>query len=124
MSEHVFSSTRFDPATPVDLNQDVEQERLSKPAPQAFFNIVACWSIRDEDAQAILGDIANIPGFKLQAGSFRLLDVDTLTRISLFVGIFNALNSMGAPASPAGNGPPAIGVATFDDSDKQRFGPG
>ena len=92
MAEPVVPSTRDDRAASYDLNQEVEQERLSKPALQAFLNIVACWSIRDEDARALLGNIANIPDYKIESGSLRLLDVDALTRISLLVGIFNALN--------------------------------
>lgn len=94
MSEHVFSSTRFDPATPVDLNEEVVQERLSRPALQAFSNIVANWSIHDEDARALLGGIDTSPDYKLEPGSIRLLDIDTLTRISLLVGIFSSLNTL------------------------------
>ena len=87
-----FPSSRYQPAPPVDLTDRAERERLSPSALKAFFNIVARWSIRDEDARALLGGLSNGPYYKWRKDPQRTLDVDTLTRVSYLVGIFKALN--------------------------------
>ncbi len=83
---------RYQPAPPVDLTDRAERERLSPSALKAFFNLVARWSIRDEDARALLGGLSNGPYYKWRKDPARTLDVDTLTRVSYLVGIFKALN--------------------------------
>lgn len=81
------------PASPfVDLSTKAARERLSAPALRAFFNIIDRWGIRDEDARALLGGISNGPYYKWKADPDRVLDTDTLTRVSYLVGIFKALN--------------------------------
>lgn len=67
------------------------RKRLSPSAIKGFFRIAAKWHIKDEDARQLLGGISTGSFYSLKKGP-RALDQDTLTRISLLVGIFKALN--------------------------------
>lgn len=87
-----YPVTRYGPAVPADLTAKPTRERLSPPALKAFFNIVDRWSIRDEDARALLGGLSNGPYYTWRKNPERTLDTDTLTRLSYLVGIFKALN--------------------------------
>ncbi len=77
---------------PVDLTDRSVRERLSGSGVRAFFNIMARWKVRDEDARALLGGVTNGPYYELKRKAGRVLDVDRLTRVSLLIGIFKALN--------------------------------
>lgn len=74
-----------------DLGVRAERERLSRPALKAFFNVMARWRVRDEDARALLGGVTNGPFYEMKRNADRLLDVDRLTRVSYLIGIFKAL---------------------------------
>ena len=87
-----YPRSRHTPPPPVDLTDRAARERLSGPALRAFFNIMGRWQIRDEDARALLGGVTNGPYYELKRRPDRVLDVDRLTRVSLLVGIFKALN--------------------------------
>ncbi len=76
---------------PPDLGARAERERLSGPALRAFFNVMARWSVRDEDARALLGGVSNGPFYEMKRNPDRLLETDRLTRISYIIGIFKAL---------------------------------
>lgn len=76
---------------PPDLSSRVVQERLSPAATRGFFQIAQHWKLRDEDARALLGGISNGAFYNLKRHP-KTLDQDRLTRISLLVGIFKALN--------------------------------
>jgi Protein of unknown function (DUF2384) len=76
---------------PADLSNREIQEKLSPAAARAFFGLVTHWKLRDEDARALLGGMSNGSFYQLKRGP-RTLDQDKLTRISLLVGIFKALN--------------------------------
>jgi hypothetical protein len=69
----------------------VTRERLSGPALRAFFNVMARWQVKDDDARQLLGGVTNGPYYEMKRSPDRLLDVDRLTRVSLVVGIFKAL---------------------------------
>ena len=92
MPQLAYPATRYDPAPLIDLSAKAERERLSGSALQAFFNIMDSWTVRDEDARALLGGISNGPYYRWKREPVRLLDTDVLTRISYLVGIFKALN--------------------------------
>ncbi len=78
---------------PADLSNKQVQKRLSPAARKAFFKIVAAWKIRDEEAKQLLGGISNGAFYQMKAGEMKTpLDQDRLTRVSLLVGIFKALN--------------------------------
>ena len=87
-----YPATRFRVDAPPDLGARSERERLSAPALKAFFNIMARWQIRDEDARALLGGVSNGPFYEWKRDPNRTLDTDRLTRISYLIGIFKALN--------------------------------
>lgn len=83
---------RYRTEAPPDLQARAERERLSGAALKAFFNIMARWKIRDEDARALLGGVTNGPFYEMKRNPDRLLDTDRLTRISYLIGIFKALH--------------------------------
>ena len=87
-----YPATRHQPEPLVDLSARAERERLSPSAIKAFFNIMQTWSVRDEDARALLGGMSNGRFYEMKKKPERILDPDTLTRISYLVGIFKALN--------------------------------
>lgn len=86
------------PAPPVDLNDRATRERLSGPGLRAFFNVMARWQVRDDDARLLLGGVTNGPYYEMKRQPDRLLDVDRLTRISLVIGIFKALGMLHSDA--------------------------
>jgi hypothetical protein len=87
-----YPATRYDPTPLIDLTSRPERERLSASALKAFFNLVDCWNIRDEDARSLLGGISNGPYYTWKKQPERVLDADVLTRISYLLGIFKALH--------------------------------
>lgn len=87
-----YPATRSPPTLPTDLSARDVRERLSPAALRGFFALVDRWRLRDEDARALLGGVSNGPFYQLRKDPARTLDVDRLTRVSLLVGIFKALN--------------------------------
>lgn len=87
-----YPATRHEAGPPADLTDRAVRERLSAPALKAFFNIMARWRVRDQDARALLGGVTNGPYYEMKRAPDRLLDTDRLARISLLVGIFKALH--------------------------------
>src|SRR5215210_1743289 len=86
------------PPLPADLTVRAERERLSGAAIRAFFNIMTRWEVRDEDARGLLGGMTNGPYYELKRHPDRTLDIDRLTRMSLLVGIYKALNILHSEA--------------------------
>lgn len=76
-----------------DLTNRRERERLSASALKAFLNIAAKWGLNEVQARGLLGGIASstFHTWKTQPRG-KKLDQDTLTRISLIIGIYKALN--------------------------------
>lgn len=77
--------------TPPNLADPATRKRLSPSAIKGFFRIAAQWHVRDEDARQLLGGVSSGSFYSLKKNP-RVLSQDTLTRISLLVGIFKALN--------------------------------
>ena len=76
------AANRSDPST---------RERLSRI--KAFLRIAEKWGVKDRDARVLLGGMSSGSFYDVKKESTqRVLDKDTLTRISLLVGIFKALN--------------------------------
>jgi hypothetical protein len=76
-----------------DLSNPITRARLSRSAIKGFFRIIEKWKIKDPDARQLLGGISSGTYYALKREpAQRTLDQDTLTRISLLVGIFKALN--------------------------------
>jgi hypothetical protein len=86
-----YPASRYRPDAPPDLGTRAERERLSTPALKAFFNIMARWGVRDEDARALLGGVTNGPFYEMKRDPARVLDADRLTRVSYLIGMFKAL---------------------------------
>jgi hypothetical protein len=78
--------------TPVDLSDKIVQKRLGPPAIRAFLKIRDLWELRDEDGRQLLGGMSNGAFYELKRKSRATLDQDRLTRISILLGIFKALN--------------------------------
>ncbi len=82
---------------PADLSSRAVQEKLSPTAIRAFFRLTAHWKLRDEDARGLLGGVSNGSFYQLKRSPSKTLDQDKLTRVSLLVGIFKALNILYSP---------------------------
>jgi hypothetical protein len=87
-----YPAGRHTSDAPPDLTSRAERERLSGPALRAFFNIMARWQVRDEDARLLLGGVSNGPFYDMKRNPDRTLDADRLMRVSCMVGIFKALH--------------------------------
>ena len=93
MTAPIYPAGRYEPSPIVDLNARDERERLTPSALRAFFNVMERWSVRDEDARQLLGNVTNGPFYELKRRPRgRVLDADKLLRISYLIGIFKALN--------------------------------
>jgi hypothetical protein len=93
MTARGYPASRYEPSPLVDFVSPGARARLSPAALKAFFNIMHHWKVRDEDARALLGGISNGPFYAMKKQpAERVLDADTLLRISYLVGIFKALN--------------------------------
>jgi hypothetical protein len=82
----------FPAATVTDLSRKETQERLSAAALRAFFKLAEAWEVRDEAARQLLGGVSHGVFYQMKRGQKKILDQDKLTRISLLLGIFKALN--------------------------------
>jgi len=82
---------------PLDLSSRAVQEKLSPAANRAFFSLTTHWKLRDEDARNLLGGVSNGSFYQLKRSASKTLDQDKLTRISLLIGIFKALNILFNP---------------------------
>ncbi len=82
----------FSTDTATDLSNKEVQQRLSRAAVPALFQLVQAWKVRDEAARQLLGGVSNGVYYQLKRGHKKTLDQDKLTRISLLIGIFKALN--------------------------------
>jgi hypothetical protein len=67
------------------------RRRLSAPALRAFFGIARAWDLSTTEERAILGWPPASTFHKYKSGDAGVLSFDTLTRISLVLGIYKAL---------------------------------
>ena len=81
-----------DPQGIPDLTDASTRRRLTPAAIEAFFSISDKWSLRGEDAMALLGGVSNGRYFDLKKSRRGVLTQDELTRVSLLIGIFKSLN--------------------------------
>lgn len=75
-----------------DLTDAATRKRLSSPAIVAFFEIAHKWDLKSNDAMALLGGVSSGRYFELKRRQKGALTQDELTRVSLLIGIFKALN--------------------------------
>ncbi len=83
--------------TATDLSRKDNRARLSPSALKGLFRIAAHWNLRDADTRILLGGISSGSFYELKAAPRKTLDEDQLTRISLLVGIYKALNILYSP---------------------------
>jgi hypothetical protein len=76
----------------VDLSSRDARERLTRSALPAFFKLTQAWQLRDEASRQLLGGVSNGVFYQMKRRHKKTLDQDKLTRISLLLGIFKALN--------------------------------
>lgn len=91
----LIAGYRFD--TAANLSDALTRKRLSPAGSQAFLRITGKWAVKDEDARQLLGGISSGSFYALKKEPRRTLDQDTLTRISLLIGIFKALHILYSP---------------------------
>ncbi len=76
-----------------DLSKAEVRRKLSPAALRTFVNIVDKWNLTEAQARALLGGVASSTYHAWKTNpKGRQLDQDTLTRISLAIGIYKALN--------------------------------
>jgi uncharacterized protein (DUF2384 family) len=75
-----------------DLGEPATRKRLSPAAIAAFFRIADAWNLGNEDAMRLLGGVSHGRYYGLKKTHKGLLTQDELTRVSLLIGIFKALN--------------------------------
>lgn len=78
--------------TGADLGNAGERAELSSAAIRGFLNIARKWKLTEEQSRALLGGLASSTFHAWKTHPKRTLDQDTLTRISLVIGIYKALN--------------------------------
>lgn len=83
--------------TAIDLSQKPIRARLSPAAVKGLIRIARHWKLRDDDTRALLGGMSNGSFYGLKSHASKTLDEDQLTRVSLLVGIFKALNILYSP---------------------------
>jgi hypothetical protein len=70
-----------------------ERSRLSASALKAFVNIASKWGLNEAQSRGLLGGVASSTFHAWKTNpKGRKLDQDSLTRISLVIGIYKALN--------------------------------
>jgi uncharacterized protein (DUF2384 family) len=75
-----------------NLTDPATREKLSPAALEAFFKIVDLWGVKGEDAMTLLGGVSNGRYHQLKRVRKGVMTQDELTRVSLLIGIFKALN--------------------------------
>jgi len=78
--------------TAVDLSSRENRARLSPAAIKGLFRIAAQWKLRDDDTRGLIGGLSSGSFYAMKNKAAKTLDEDQLTRISLLIGIYKALN--------------------------------
>lgn len=80
------------PLTDVRVRPEPDaRKRLSGPALRTFFKIAVAWQLSVVEQRALLGWPAASTYHKYKAGNLAALSFDTLTRLSLILGIYKSL---------------------------------
>jgi hypothetical protein len=70
------------------------RKRLSGPALRTFFNVAAAWGLTVTEQRGLLGWPAASTYHKYKSGDHGTLAFDTLTRLSLILGIYKNLQML------------------------------
>jgi hypothetical protein len=87
------------PLAAEDRRDPAVRRRLSAPALRAFFNITRAWGLGVAEERGLLGWPPSSTFHKYKSGDAGALSFDTLTRISLVLGIYKALHILYAEAA-------------------------
>jgi hypothetical protein len=80
-------------STGIDQRGDpAVRRRMSAPAMRTFLNAAKAWTLSVDEQRGLLGWPAASTFHKYKAGDVATLSFDTLTRISLVLGIYKALH--------------------------------
>jgi len=82
----------LDPPKLPNLADPDTRSRLSPSAIQAFFKIVEFWGLKNNDSRALFGGISNGRYYEMKKSPKGELTQDEITRVSLLIGIYKALN--------------------------------
>jgi len=80
------------PLPPGERQDPAVRRRLSAPALRGFFNVARAWQLGVLEERALLGWPPPSTFHKYKSGDAGVLSFDTLTRISLVLGIYKALH--------------------------------
>jgi hypothetical protein len=75
-----------------DRQSPEARRRLSGPGIRTFFKIASAWQLSGDEQRGLLGWPAASTFYKYRAGDVGVLSFDTLTRLSLVLGIYKALH--------------------------------
>jgi Protein of unknown function (DUF2384) len=81
-----------DVVPPAVRESSAVRRRLSAPALRTFFNITRAWQLSASEERALLGWPPSSTFHKYKSGAPGTLSVDTLTRLSLVLGIYKSLH--------------------------------
>ena len=110
--------TAAPPLAAEDRRDPAVRRRLSAPALRAFFNITRAWQLGVHDERGLLGWPPSSTFHKYKSGDASILSFDTLTRVSLVLGVYKALHILYADEAFADrwigmpNGNPLFGGRT------------
>ena len=92
MESRVRPARRTQGAVEVRLRPEADvRKRLSGPALRTFFNVASVWQLSVNEQRALLGWPAASTYHKYKTGEHGALSYDTLTRLSLILGIYKSL---------------------------------
>jgi hypothetical protein len=77
-----------------DRHDPAARKRLSGPAMRTFFRICEAWKLTVDQEKALLGWPATSTLYKYKQNDVGTLSYDVLIRISLVLGIYNALHTL------------------------------
>ena len=95
------ASAGWMPLPPEERREPAVRRRLSGPALRSFFNIARAWQLSVHEERGLLGWPPASTFHKYKSGDAGVLSFDTLTRISLVLGIYKALHILYAEAALA-----------------------
>jgi hypothetical protein len=75
-----------------DRQDPAVRRKLSAPALRSFFNVARAWQLSVTEERGLLGWPPASTFHKYKSGDAGVLSFDTLTRISLVLGIYKALH--------------------------------
>jgi len=80
------------PPTPPNLADAAARERLTPAAVEGVVRLAEIWRLTSAEICALLGDVSERTWYRMKKGEWSgVLSQDTLTRVSVLVGIFKGL---------------------------------